>query len=178
MKLKYSKTVLLLPVIFICSLTISQAQGIVFSEDNYGEEAVMIDRLSHSDADYAMTTREGSVDFMIFNSSIVIQFSDTFLANLEKELENEAEEDADDSHFASVIKSMVTSGLRTMFDRAIAIPFSEISEVYMNDNRLIIRNLEGDELFENMEVNDRDVMEDFRRRDARRFVAEAERYMP
>lgn len=178
MKLKYSKTALLLSILFICTLSVSQAQGIIFSDDNYGEDAEMIDRLSHSDADYAMTTEEGSVDFMIFNSNIVIQFSDAFLADLEKELDEEAGEDADDSHFATVIKSMVTSGLRTMFDRAIAIPFSEISEVYMEDNRLVIRDLEGDELFENMEVNDRDVMEDFSRRDARRFVAEAERYMP
>ncbi|MDX1591904.1 MAG: hypothetical protein R3283_08075 [Balneolaceae bacterium] len=180
MTFKNSIIALLFSLIFVTALSInvSHAQGIIFSEDNYGEDAELIERLSHKDAEYAMTTREGSVDFMISNGHLVLQFSDTFLADLEKELESEAGEEEGDSHFATVIKSMVTSGLRTMFDRAIAIPFTQISEVYMENDRLVIKNLEGEEMFDDMEINDTDVMEDFRARDTRRFVAEAERYLP
>ena len=179
MTFKKSKIALLLPLLFLSFYTAPAfAQGVVFSEENYGDDAEMIDRMSHSDADYAMTTREGSVDFMIARQSIVIQFSDSFMAHLEEELDAETGREPDDSHFATVIKSMVSSGVRTMLDRAIAVPLSEISEIYVEDGRLIIKNLDGDEIFGEMEVNDRKVMEDFSRRDARRFVAEAEKQMP
>jgi len=150
----------------------------VFNEESYGEDADLVDRMSHSDADYAMTTREGSVDLMIAQQRIVIQFSDAFMTNLEDELDAEKGKDPDDSHFATVIKSMVSSGVRTMLDRAIAVPLSEISEIYVDEGRLVIKDSVGDELFGEMEINDRKVMEDFSRRDARRFVAEAEKQMP
>lgn len=178
MNFNKSKAALLLPIIFLCALSVPRAQGIVFSEDNYGDDAELVDRMSHSDTDYAMTTREGSVDFMIAQKNIVIQFSDSFMTNLEDELDTETGKEPDDSHFATVIKSMVSSGVKTMLDRAIAIPFTQISEVYMDEGRLVIKDLDGKELFGEMEVNDHMVMEDFSRRDARRFVAEAEKHMP
>ncbi|PWN06903.1 hypothetical protein [Rhodohalobacter mucosus] len=178
MKSNKSRAAILIPIIFLCALSVPRAQGVVFSEDNYGEDAELVDRMAHSDTDYAMTTREGSIDFMIAEKSIVIQFSDSFMTNLREELDAETSKEPDDSHFATVIKSMVSSGVRTMLDRAIAIPFTEISDVYIAEGRLVIKDLDGKDLFGEMEVNDRKVMEDFRRRDARRFVAEAERHMP
>lgn len=178
MELNTYKAAILVPIILLCTLSVPRAQGLVFSEDNYGEDAELVDRMDHSDTDYAMTTQEGSIDFMIAQKSIIIQFSDSFMTNLENELDAETGKEPDDSHFATVIKSMVSSGVKTMLDRAIAVPFTQISEVYMDEGRLVIMDLDGKELFGEMEVNDRKVMEDFSRRDARRFVAEAERQMP
>lgn len=178
MKSTKFKAALLFPLILLFTLSSLRAQGIVFSEDNYGEDAELVDRMTHSDADYAMTTREGSVDFMIAEQNIVIQFSDAFMTNLEDELDAETGEDAGDSHFATVIKSMVKSGVSTMLDRAITIPLTGISEIYLDENRLVIKDADGNELFADMEVNDRKVLEDFSKRDARRFVAEAEKQMP
>jgi hypothetical protein len=108
---------------------------------------------------------------------MLIQFSDSFMDELDEELKSEMAQDEEEPHFAMVIKSMVTSGVKTMLDRAIAIPLSEISEVYYRDGKLYIMNHEGEELFDDLDINDKKVMEDFRGRDARRFVAETEKRM-
>lgn len=153
------------------------AQHHVFS--GHGDiDADITHRLHHDDAEYAMTTREGSVDLLVANDAILIQFSDRFLENLEEEIRDDEEENYDEaSVLADVIKSMVSSGVREMLDHALAIALDEIGEVYYDDGRLYIIDREGEEIFGDLEIDDVDVMEDFSRRDSRRFVAEAEKRM-
>ena len=142
-------------------------------------DADITDRLHHDEAEYAMATREGSVELLVTNDAVLIQFTDRFLDNLADEISD------DDDHYeyeeasvlADVIKSMVTSGVRKLLDHALTIPMYEIREVYYEDGRLYIINRDGDEIFEDLEIDDVDVMEDFSRRDARRFVSAVERRM-
>lgn len=131
------------------------------------------ERMRHSDALRAITTREGSVDLMLTNTDLLIQFSDKGLSRISEEIN----EDPDESHFASVIKSMVSSGVRTFLDRAMSIPLYEISEISYNDGKLLIRNREGQLIFEDLEIDGSYVMADFSRRNARRFVEDAERLL-
>lgn len=137
------------------------------------------DRLHHNDAEYAMTTREGSVELLVSHDAVLIQFTDHFLDNLADEIRDEDEhydyEEA--SVLADVIKSMVTSGVRKLLDHALAIPMYEIRKVYYDDGRLYIIDRDGEEIFEDLEIDDVDVMEDFSRRDARQFVSVVERRM-
>lgn len=154
------------------------AQNSFFTPDeSVNTDADIVPRMAHGEAEYAMTTREGSVDLMLSGHTLLIQFSDTFMKKLDDEMKSEMEEDHDEPHFATVLKSMITSGVKTMLDRAISIPLAEISEVYYRDGKLYIINHEGDDLFDDLDVNDIKVMEDFSGRDARRFVAEAEKRM-
>ncbi|TVR29711.1 MAG: hypothetical protein EA390_09265 [Balneolaceae bacterium] len=139
-------------------------------------DADIVPRLSHKDAEIGITSREGSVDLLLTNESILIQFTDTFLEKIEGEI-RESDDLSDATHLGTVIRSMVSSGVKTLLDRALAIPLYEIDAVYYENGRLFIINREGKELFEGLEIDNKQVMEDFRRRDARRFVAEAERRM-
>lgn len=139
-------------------------------------DADITDRLDIKDSEYGMTTQEGSVDMMLTNSSIIIQFSDRFLADLDDEIRSEADVD-EASVLAEVITSMVSSGVHSLLNRAIEIPIYEIKEVYYNDGRLHIIAHDGEEIFDELEIDDVNIMEDFSRRDARRFVSEAERRM-
>lgn len=155
----------------------ANAQHEIFS----GHEDIDADithRLHHNDAEYAMTTREGSVDLLVAHDAILIQFSDRFLEGLEEEIRADEERNYDEaSVLADVIKSMVSNGVRKMLDHALTIPLHEIREVYYEDGRLYIIDREGEELFGDLEIDDVDVMEDFSRRDSRRFVAAVERKM-
>ncbi len=151
------------------------------AQNHFGDHDIDADitqRLHPRDAEYAMTTREGSVDLLVTDDAIQIQFSDRFLAELEDEIRDDEDQDYHEaSVLADVIKSMVTTGVKKLLDHALIIPLYEISEVYYDDGRLYIIDREGDEIFEDLEIDDVDVMEDFSRRDARRFVAAVERRM-
>lgn len=179
--MKLTQSLFLTALLFIpCSLFLSAADvmaqrsgsSFITAESVNGE---IVPRLQHNAADVAITTREGSVDLLIAGESILIQFTDRFLEGIEKEIKSETKEH--DTHLANVIRSMVSSGVTTLLDRAISIPFSEISEVYYEEGRLYILNHEGREIFDNLDIDGKQVMEDFRRRDARRFAEQAESRM-
>lgn len=143
-------------------------------------DADVTDRLNHRDAEFAMTTGEGSVEMLLTNDAILVQFSDQFLEDLEEEIRDDDEEHyeyEEASVLADVFKSMITSGVRKLLDHALAIPLHEIQEVYYDDGRIYIIDNEGEEIFGDLEIDDVYVMEDFSRRDARRFVAALERRM-
>lgn len=172
-------TVLFLSAIAFLLLMVP-VQSIAQNDDMYSIEndidADITDRLDIKDSEYGMTTKEGSVDMMLTNHSIIIQFSDQFLADLDDEIRSEADVD-EASVLAEVITSMVSSGVHSLLNRALEIPIQEIKKVYYDDGKLHIIDRDGEEIFEELEINDVYIMEDFSRRDARKFVSEAERRM-
>ena len=139
-------------------------------------DADAVDRFSESNAIRFITNSDETVNLIVAETGIAIQFSDQFMNNLEDEI-NSNESDGDDSVLAKTIKSMVSSGVRTILDHAILIPFYEIGSVSYKDGRIYITDVNGKELFEDLEINNKQVMEDFSRRDSRRFVADAEKLL-
>lgn len=167
-----------LPLLLILFVSISlpqqttaQSKGMAISDDDM--EVTFTDRMQRSNALRSITTREGSVDLMLTETDLLIQFSDKGLTRITNEINKESA----DSHFAEVIKSMVSSGVRTLLDRAMSIPLYEISEISYNDGKLLILNSDGQEIFEDMTINNSSVMDGFTRRDARRFAADARKLL-
>lgn len=158
---------------FIASSSILAQDGIPFvtKGDIKGE---LMPRLALSEAEFGMTTKEGSVEMLILDSAIYMQFSDRFMEDLEQEIN---EEESDDSAFAEAIKAAVTSGVRSMLNRSLVIPISQISEMGYENGRLMMKDYDGEELFEDLDINGVEVMEDFRPRDARKFISIAEKRM-
>jgi len=149
----------------------AQHKGINVS--GYEMDLSFTERMDHAHAFSAITTREGSVDLMLTESDLLIQFSDEGL----KRINHQINKNPDDSHFAAVIKSMVSSGVQTLLDRAMKIPLYEISEISYSDGALVIRNREGQKIFEDIDIEGKYVMKDFSRADALQFVADAERIL-
>ena len=170
--LKKSNATALISLFTLLSISSAvHAQNIEMPSDI---DADAVDRFSESDVVRFITNRDESVNLIVAESGIAIQFSDQFMDNLEDEINSE-DGDSDNSVLAKTIKSMVSSGVRTILDHAILIPFYEIGSVSYEDGRIIITNVNGEEIFDDLEVNDVQVMEDFSRRDSRRFVADAEK---
>jgi len=138
-------------------------------------QAEIVPRVSHEEADAAITSDNGKVELLLFEEKIILQFSDMKLDLIADEIREEKE--YNDSHFVNILLSMVSSGVRTLLDRGLAIPLYEISEMSYTGNRLVIKNLEGTEIFRDVNIDDKPLMELFSRRDARRFIAEVERRM-
>lgn len=150
---------------------IAQSSKIMISGDDM--DVSFTDRMSHSDALRAITNREGSVDFLLTESDLLIQFSDGELVRISSEINR----DSSESHFAEILKSMVSSGVRTLLDRAMAIPLYEISEISFSERKLTILNRDHVDIFSDLEINGTLIMQDFSRRDALRFVSAAERLL-
>lgn len=140
-------------------------------------DAETIDRVDRNSSVRLITNRDESVDLAVTNSGIAIQFSDKFLENLDNEINSSENDSGEKSAFGDAIRSMVSSGVRSLLEHAILIPYYEIGSVSYSDGRIIITDLDGKEIFNDLEMNDKQVMDDFSRRDARRFVADAERML-
>jgi len=138
-------------------------------------DAETTDRFSESSAIRLITNNDESVDLSVTDGGVAIQFSDKFLENLEDGIKKSEDQTGEASAIAEAIRSMVGSGVRTLLDHAILIPYFEIGSVSYSDGRILITDLNGDDIFSDLEINDKQVMGDFSRRDARRFVADCEK---
>lgn len=67
--------------------------------------------------------------------------------------------------------------MSTLLDRAISIPLHEIKQILYENGRIVIINKNEEELFDEFEINDKKIMEDFLRHDANRFIKEAKKRM-
>lgn len=129
-------------------------------------EAEFSDRFILDEVEFAMTTKTGPVDMGIDGDMIIIQFSDLFFEDLETEI-TEGEEEYE---FVQSIKAAISSGVKDLLDRGLYIPISEISEADYKNGKIILIDHQGEEIFGELEVDDVDVVKDFRGRDARRFI--------
>lgn len=161
-------------LIFLPDLSSAQNSGTFITSNQ--TEAELVPRFPTGDAEFHITTNENSVNLLLTNSAIFLQFTDDYLEKISEDIhgKNEPEESA---HFAAVLRAALSSGVRTLLDRAITVPLDEIEEIYYDNGRLFIINRDGKDMFEGAEIEDIEIMEDFSRRNARRFVAEAERRM-
>ena len=173
---KYLLTVLSVVLLLIIFPNQSAAQKSGTFITSNQTEAEIVPRFPNSDAEYHITTQENSVNLLLTNSAIYLQFTDDYLEKIAKEIRGKDKEE-ESTHFAAVLRSALSSGVRTLLDRAITVPLDEIKEMYYENSRLVIINRDGKEIFEGAEVEDVVIMEDFSRRDARRFIAEAEKRM-
>jgi hypothetical protein len=137
----------------------------MFFNDNE-VEATFDTRFQHDDVEFAMTTRAGTVDMGIDGELMIIQFTDRFFENLKADI-TEGEEEYE---FVQSIKVAISSGVTDLLDRGLYIPVSEIAEASFENGKIVLIDQQGEEFFGELEVDDAFVMEDFRRRDARRFV--------
>lgn len=172
--LKFLSIIAIASLLFLPTFLQAQSSNSFITSDDI--EAEIVPRMEHKKAEIAITNREGSVDLLLTDQHLLIQFTDQFFDEIEKEIKAE-ENISEASHIGDVFKSMITSGIQTFLDRALAIPLYEIAEIYYDNGTLFIVDHAGENIFDDLDINDKKVMEDFSRRDARRFVAEAEKRM-
>lgn len=163
----------LFSVVSILSVTHAQnGQSIEMPSDL---DAEAVDRFTKSNTIRYITNKDESVNLIVAETGIAVQFSDEFLNKLEEEIKNSENENTEASVLEGAIRSMVGSGVRSILDHAILIPFYELGSVSYENGRIYMTDINGNEIFEDLEINDKQVMEDFSRRDSRRFVDDAEK---
>lgn len=139
-------------------------------------DADIVPRLSVKDAELAISNQDHSVDLLLTDDAIAIQFTENYLKGIAEDIEG-SDNSHDSASFAQIFKEVISKSVHTLLDRAISIPLNEIEQITYENGRIVIINKNNEELFDELEINDKQVMEDFSRRDARRFIAEAEKRM-
>lgn len=117
----------------------------------------------------AIQTRGGEVALLLVDRKLVMQLTDRGLSDIDREMDDDAKRE--ESGFARVLAGVVRGGVRTMLDRGVEYPVSELREARYENGRLILEDREGNSVFENVRVNDIQVMESFSPADARAFAA-------
>lgn len=131
-------------------------------------EAGLRPRLAAPDAEFSITTKQRDFELHLRGDSLLVQLSDRGLEDLRNGVGKD-DADEDRSLFASMIEGALRGGLVSLMDRAVAMHVSEVDQGLWERNGLRLMNDDGEEIF-NITLNDRDVMEDFTERDARRFL--------
>lgn len=139
-------------------------------------DADIVPRLSMNEAAFGISNQDKSVDLLLTDDAVVLQFTEDFLKGITEEIER-SDKMTDSASFAQIFKEVISKSVHTFLDRAISIPFKEIEQISYEDGKIVIINKNNEELFNELEINNKQIMEDFSKRDARSFIAEAEKLM-
>jgi hypothetical protein len=122
----------------------------------------------------AVTTEDGEVVLLLTGDVVAFQLSDRTFHKVRRKLRDKENEDSDNA-LAQAIKTAVLSGVRALLDHSAECPIRDVSDVDYRDGRLVFTAENGRRIFENIEVDNRDVMQSFSESDARLFVREFRR---
>ena len=139
------------------------------SRHDNDSEARVVERQPLRRASSAIQTRGGEVALLLIDRHLVMQLTDRGLSQIDREMEHDAKKE--ESGFARFVSGMVRSGVRTLLDRGIEYPLSELREARYENGRLVLEDREGNAIFKDVQVNDIQVMESFSPAEARAFAA-------
>ena len=126
------------------------------------------------EARMAITSREGEVDLILTDRVVAVQLSDRVMRKIRRETRQELN-DEEDNPVAQAIKTVVLSGVRVLLNHSAECPVRDLDDVEYRNGRLVLTSEDGKRLFDNMEVNDDDLLASFSERDARAFALEFQR---
>jgi len=132
------------------------------------------DRWDPGEARRAITTEDGAVTLLIDDRQVALQLSDRAMHKIGRKLHDQAD-DADENPIGQALKDAVLTVVRSMLDHSVECRVRDLRSVDYRDGRLELVTTDGDRLFEKIEVDDRDVLENFSPSDARAFVSEFQR---
>ena len=129
-------------------------------------------RRTLSQTDFAITTTNHMASLMLVDGKVAMQLTDRALRDIGRDMDQDAREEEDEGFLARTIANAVRNSVGSMLRRSIEYPVSEIESVEYRRGRLVFTTEDGEEIFENVEVNDTELMEAFSPSDAQAFVRE------
>jgi hypothetical protein len=121
----------------------------------------------------AILTEDRAAALVLTRDVVAVQLGDRALRDLDRDIARE--KDDEDGLLAQIIKGAVLGTVRALLDHSIECPLDELSDVRYRNGRLELITKDGDRVLEDLEINDREVLESFSDADARAFVHEFRR---
>jgi len=125
-------------------------------------------------ARFAMLTEDRAAALVLTRDRVAIQLSDRALRDLDREISRE-KDDEDGGVIADAIKGAILGSVRALLDHSLECPVEDLRDVRYRDGRLILITEDGDRIFEDLNINDHEVLEGFSEHDALAFVREFRR---
>jgi len=122
------------------------------------------------DARFAVTTTDDVASLLLTRRVLALQLTERALGRIGDEMDEDDDNDGDGGFIGRLVASVVKSSVRGVLRRSLEIPIDDVRSVDYRGGRLVITTEEGDRVFDEVEVNDTEVMESFSRRDAEEFV--------
>ena len=133
----------------------------------HGDSTRIVPRVALAGARASLATRDRQLVFALLDTTIVLQLTDAGLGQLRQTMH-----DSLPSSFGSrMMAAMFGAALGEMFDRGIAVPLTSVRHARVDGTRLVVEGQDGKPLFGHVELNGRDMMNDFAPADAERFAA-------
>jgi hypothetical protein len=126
-------------------------------------------------ARFAILTEDRAAALVLTRHVVAVQLGDRVLRDLDREIARERDKDDEDGLLASIIKGAVLGGVRELLDHSLACPVEDLRDVRYRDGRLILITEDGERIFEDLDINDHNVLEGFSEPDAQAFVREFRR---
>ena len=124
-------------------------------------------------ARFVMLTEDRGAEVLITRDVVAIQLSDRTLRRLDREIAREHDED--EGVIADAIKGAILGSVRALLDHSLECPIADLRDVRYRDGRLILITEDGNRIFEDLNINDHEVLEGFSEHDALAFVREFRR---
>jgi hypothetical protein len=131
----------------------------------------IVPRVPLARAATSLRTRDAQAAVLLTDTALVLQFTDQGLARMRTSMRDSAPQDA--GH--GLLARMVGSALGEMFDHGIAYNLRALRGARVEGSRLVLEDLAGKRVFDRVELNGRDVMNDFSPAEASRFAAAVNR---
>ena len=120
----------------------------------------------------AITTQDGQVTLLLTEKVVALQLSERTLHRLDRKMRNHEDQD---SPLARAIQTAVIESVRALLDHSAECPTRELRDVTYRDGSLVFTTRAGKPVFDDMEIDDSQVLEAFSARDARDFLREFRR---
>jgi hypothetical protein len=120
------------------------------------------------DARFAITTTDDVASLLLTRRVLALQLTDHGLGRIGREMDDD--DDGDDGFIGRFVASVVKSSVRSILRRSLEIPIDDVRSVDYRNGRLVITTEDDDRVFDQVEIDDTEVMESFSRRDAEEFV--------
>jgi hypothetical protein len=166
MRIRHTLLLALLAALFALP-SAAQAQQIRVGSGNTTDEARIVPRMTLQQAEHGIVTQDGQVALLLTREGVVLQLTDEGLEQVAAPKPREQE----GGMFAELISSVVRGSVRTLLNRGIEMPYSDLAEARYENGRLFFVRTNGETVFDDVRINETDVMAGFRPREARAFVA-------
>ncbi len=131
----------------------------------------IVPRVPLARARKSLPTRDAQAAVLLMDTTLVLQFTDRGLSRMKASVRDSAPQDVGQR----LLARMVGSALGELFDHGIAYNLRALRSARVEGNRLVLEDLAGKRVFDHVEINGRDVMDDFSPADASRFAAAVNR---
>jgi hypothetical protein len=161
----------LLVVLSLALPLAAEAQGKTVSVHVSDSASWIVPRQPHDVAREELKTRDRNYVVLLTDTALVLQLTRQGMEKVDRDLRDMPRENMG----LRLIARIVGAGVGELLDHGIAYRLSALREARAEGSRLVLEDLDGRRVFDRVEVNGRDVMDDFSPPSAEWFAREINR---